>query len=224
MDKHELSKTDFDLIEKGLNALLNSGPDPALAEKNQGPAQHVHGRVYRMVGDRRRGCLNSLYIVRLLTQRGREVVTFPCRQCNAVETSSNRMIWGNATMNVVRPLGSAEIEKSSEVEAGGNIHELARGSSAVFRPGEASDVEMSSDNLAGLLRRVSEASTREIENLVGDLQALRKKLHTDGNRIQRDITEYAELTQQVMQLTKIISESVKKLPTALSVKGGAVGG
>jgi len=161
--------------------------------------------------------IRSLYIVRLLTQRGREVVTFPCRQCNVVETSSNRMIWGNATMNVVRPLGSAEIEKSSEVEAGGNIRELARGSSAVFRPGEASDVETSSDNLAGLLRRVSEASTREIENLVGDLQALRKKLHTDGNRIQRDITEYAELTQQVMQLTKIISESVKKLPTAPSV-------
>ena len=126
------------------------------------------------------------------------------------------MTWGNATMNVVRPLGSAEIEKSSEVEAGGNIRE-ARGSSAVFRPGEASDVETSSDNLAGLLRGVSEASTREIENLVGDLQALRKKLHTDGNRIQRDITEYAELTQQVMQLTKIISESVKKLPTAPSV-------
>ena len=118
-------------------------------------------------------------------------------------------------MNVVRPLGFAEIEKSSEVEAGGR--ELARGSSAVFRPGEASDVETSSDNLAGLLRGVSEASTREIENLVGDLQALRKKLHTDGNRIQRDITEYAELTQQVMQLTKIISESVKKLPTAPSV-------
>ena len=33
MDKHELSKTDFELIDKGLNALLNSGPDPALAEK-----------------------------------------------------------------------------------------------------------------------------------------------------------------------------------------------
>ena len=120
-------------------------------------------------------------------------------------------------MNVVRPLGSAEIEKSSEVETGGNIHELARGSSAAFPPGEASDVEISADNLAGLLRRVSEASTREVENLVGDLQALRKKLHTDGNRIQRDVSEYAELTQQVMQLTKIISESVKKLPTAPSV-------
>jgi hypothetical protein len=33
-NKHELSKTDFDLTEKGLNALLNSaGPDPAFAEK-----------------------------------------------------------------------------------------------------------------------------------------------------------------------------------------------
>jgi hypothetical protein len=124
---------------------------------------------------------------------------------------------GGATMNIARPLGSAEIEKSSEVEVGGNIHELARGSSAVVRPGEARDVEMSADNLAVLLRRVSEASTREIENLIGDLQALRKKLHTDGNRIQRDIAEYADLSQQVMQLTNIISESVKKLPTAPSV-------
>ena len=62
------------------------------------------------------------------------------------------------------------------------------------------------------------ASTREIENLTGDLQALRKKLDTDGDRIQRDIAEYGELAQQVMQLTKIISESVKKLPTASRVK------
>jgi hypothetical protein len=124
-------------------------------------------------------------------------------------------------MNFARPLGSAEIEKSSEVEAGENTHELAHGTSAVFRPGEASDVEMSPDSLAGLLRRVSEASTREIENLTGDLQALRKKLHTDGDRIQRDIAEYGELAQQVMQLTKIISESVKKLPTTSRVKAAS---
>jgi hypothetical protein len=119
-------------------------------------------------------------------------------------------------MNIARPLGSAEIEKSSEVEVGGNIHELARGSSAVFRQPEASDVEISADNLTALLRRVSEASTRKIENLIGDLQSLRKKLHTDGNRIQRDIAEYSELSQQVLQLTNIISESVKKLPATPS--------
>ena len=120
-------------------------------------------------------------------------------------------------MNIARPLGSAEIEKSSEVDIAGNIHELARGSSAVFRQSETSDDEMSTDNLAGLLRRVAEASTREVDSLIGDLQALRRKLNADGNRIQRDIAEYSELSQQVMQLANIISESVKKLPVAVGI-------
>jgi hypothetical protein len=111
-------------------------------------------------------------------------------------------------MNIARPLGSAELE----VEVGKNVHELARGSNAVFCQPETPDVEISADNLTALLRRVSEASTRDIENLIGDLQSLRRKLHTDGNRIQREIAEHAELSQQVMQLTSIISESVKKLP------------
>jgi len=120
-------------------------------------------------------------------------------------------------MNVVRPLGTAEIEKSLEVEIEGNIQELARGGSAVFRQGEGSDAETSTDNLGTLLRRVSEASTREVDNLIGDLQSLRRKLSLDGNRIQREIAEYAELSQQVMQLTNIISESVKKLPTTAGI-------
>jgi len=120
---------------------------------------------------------------------------------------------GDANMNVVRPLGTAEIEKSLEVEIEGNIQELARGSNAVFRQGEGSDA----DNLGSLLRRVSDVSTREVDNLIGDLQSLRRKLSLDGNRIQREIAEYAELSQQVMQLTNIISESVKKLPTTAGI-------
>jgi hypothetical protein len=120
-------------------------------------------------------------------------------------------------MNIARPLGTAELEKALEVEVRENIHELARGSSAVFRQGEGGDAETSTDNLAGLLRRVSDASTREVDSLISDLQALRRKLNTDGNRIQRDIAEFTELSQQVMQLTNIISESVKKLPAATGI-------
>ena len=121
---------------------------------------------------------------------------------------------GDATMNVARPLGTMEIEKTLEVEIAGNIQELARGSNTVFRQAEGADAEISTENLAGLLRRVSEGSTREVDNLISDLQALRRKLNSDGNRIQREITEYSELSQQVMRLTNIISESVKKLPAA----------
>lgn len=113
-----------------------------------------------------------------------------------------------------RPLGAAEIEKSAEMEVGGNIHDLPPVTSAALGQGETSDAEISVDNLTALLRRVSEESTREIENLIGELQVLRKKLFSDSNRIQRDIAEHAALSQQVMQLTNIISASVKKLPEA----------
>jgi hypothetical protein len=41
---------------------------------------------------------------------------------------------------------------------------------------------------------------------------LRNQLQNAGNRIQRDIAEYSELSQQIMQLTAVISDSVKKLP------------
>ena len=52
----------------------------------------------------------------------------------------------------------------------------------------------------------------KIESLIVELKTVHKKLQTDGDRIQRDIAEHADLSQQVMQLTKIISDSVKKLP------------
>jgi hypothetical protein len=63
-----------------------------------------------------------------------------------------------------------------------------------------------------LLRQVSEAATREIDMLINQLQRLRTQIQNVGNRIQRDIAQYTELSQQTMQLTAIISDGVKKLP------------
>ena len=112
-------------------------------------------------------------------------------------------------MIVAEPLGSAE-DKSLELELGRNIHKLARSGAAVRQP--AGDGETSAENLGNLLRQLSKTSLSEIDNLISELQTLRRKLQTDGDRIERDIAEHAELSQQVMQLTKIISDSVKKLP------------
>ena len=77
---------------------------------------------------------------------------------------------------------------------------------------ESSDGEMSGEYLGALLRQVSKNSIGEIDSLIVELKTLHKKLQTDGDRIQRDIAQHAELSQQVMQLTKIISDSVKQLP------------
>jgi DNA anti-recombination protein RmuC len=141
----------------------------------------------------------------------REVVTFLCGDPTAPQTEAINV--RDATMNIVKPIAMGSAEASSEMELGGNIRELARGSAA-FRQAESSDDEMSASSLDTLLGRVSENSTREIENLIGELQRLHKKLQTDRNRVQRYIAEYAAMNQQVMQLTKIIFESVKKLPDA----------
>ena len=73
---------------------------------------------------------------------------------------------------------------------------------------------MSAENLDSLLRQLSRTSLSEIDNLISELQTLRRKLQADGDRIERDIANYAELSHQVMQLTTIISDSVKKLPGA----------
>jgi hypothetical protein len=89
---------------------------------------------------------------------------------------------------------------------------LMHGTFELQRQTESSDGEMSGEHLGTLLRQVSKTSIGEIESLIVELKTLHKKLQTDGDRIQRDIAEHAELSQQVMQLTKIISDSVKKLP------------
>ena len=121
-------------------------------------------------------------------------------------------------MSLVKPLGSAKISHSTEVEVEGNIRELVR-DNATFRQAENSDGEMATGSLTTLLGRVSGNSTHEIDNLIGDLQILRKKLQADGNRIRRDIEEYAALSQSVMQLTTIVSDSMKKLPDASGGSG-----
>jgi hypothetical protein len=110
---------------------------------------------------------------------------------------------------------STKISQSSEIDVGGNIHELlvTRPSDAIRQADIAGD-EIAVNSVVPFLRRVSEASRREIKDLVDALQTLDKKLQTDGDRIQRDVEEYTELSKHVMQLTTIVSGSVKELSRA----------
>jgi hypothetical protein len=109
--------------------------------------------------------------------------------------------------------GSTKISQSSEIDAGGKIHELlVRASHATHEADIAGD-EIAVNSVAPFLRRASEASRREIKHLVDTLQTLDKKIQTDGDRIQRDIEEHTELSAHVLQLTMIVSESVNSRPT-----------
>jgi hypothetical protein len=123
---------------------------------------------------------------------------------------------GVCVMSSVKSLDAKSLDKSIETEVEGNIRELVRRDGAASRQGNSQasnqainqgggDSEVSASNLNTLLRRVSGNSAREIDDLIGELQNLRDKLEADGHRVQRDIMDYADLSQAVMQLTKIIS-------------------
>jgi len=119
-------------------------------------------------------------------------------------------------MSYVQPIqSSAEFKADLDVEE--SVRTLA--ADVVFRQDDNSNSDATTNSLSALLRRVSGNSTREIDTLIGDLRDLREKLRSDGDRIHRDIVEYAALSQQVMQLSKIISESVKRLPDAPGADG-----
>jgi len=74
-------------------------------------------------------------------------------------------------MNVAKPVGSAAINQSSEMDVEGGIHELLTRASDALRQAENSDEEMLA-SVDTWLGRVSESSTREIENLIDKLQTL----------------------------------------------------
>jgi hypothetical protein len=113
-------------------------------------------------------------------------------------------------MNFSKPFGPSTTE-TSEGEVDSNVRELTHGRAAFHQDGNGGS-DMSVTGLGRLLRRVSSNSGREIDTLISQLQALRDKLATDSERLQHNISEYASLSQHVMEVTKIIAESVHKFP------------
>ena len=53
---------------------------------------------------------------------------------------------------------------------------------------------------------------------IGELKTLRQKLATDGSRLERQLAEYARLSQSVTQLTKIIAEGLTYLEKGPSLR------
>jgi hypothetical protein len=116
---------------------------------------------------------------------------------------------------------SAEVETSVETEMEGEIREFVRRDVAGNLRRPESDSEIVASNIGALLQRVAGTSVQEIEKLIGELQTLRDMLQSESARVQREIVEYATLSQAAMQSTKIIAESLthwKKVPDAPSLR------
>jgi hypothetical protein len=124
-------------------------------------------------------------------------------------------------MSLIKSREPAEIDKPAETEVEGEIREFVRRDVATLRRQPENDSEMVASNISSLLQRVAGTSVQEIDKLIVELQTLRDMLHNEGARVQREIVEYATLSQAAMQSTKIIAESLthwKKVPDAPSIR------
>jgi len=124
-------------------------------------------------------------------------------------------------MTLIKTREPADLEKAVESAVEGEIREFVRRDVATLRRQPESDSEMVASNISSLLQRVAGTSVQEIDKLIGELQTLREMLHKEGARVQREIVEYATLSQAAMQSTKIIAESLthwKKVPDAPSIR------
>ncbi|MGC2074651.1 MAG: hypothetical protein WA728_01155 [Xanthobacteraceae bacterium] len=104
-------------------------------------------------------------------------------------------------------------DKSSEPELEGDIRTMVWADASGRKAVEGEDDQMSPGNLTATLREISRVSIDEVDILIHELQTLRRKLQTERERIERDITEYATLSSQASQVTKIVLDGVKQLPT-----------
>ena len=108
-------------------------------------------------------------------------------------------------MNVFKPDRFAGKEPSATAEIEQEIREIRRGPS---REIVESGSEAAANSIVGVIQRVAGTSVSDIDNLIADLSQLRDHLHDEGQRVQHEITNYAQMSQAVLQSLKVISETV----------------
>ena len=80
--------------------------------------------------------------------------------------------------------------------------------SEVIRGNAMTDSELLANTVQTLVQRVAGTSVQEIDGLIAELQALRALLEEEAARVQRNLAEYAHLSQSAMQSTWIIAGSL----------------
>ncbi len=123
--------------------------------------------------------------------------------------------------NLSEKVDSIESDSSltavSDVEAG--IRDFVRNDVAYLRrpaagvvsadaPATETTADATVNNVNSLIQRVAGTSLAEIENLVAELESLRDLLHNEGQRVQREIAGYAQLSQAAMKSTRMIADNV----------------
>jgi len=119
-------------------------------------------------------------------------------------------------MTVIKAERTAEADQATAAataaveEVEGEIRAFVRRDLSVFRrrQQEHGGGEAAVENVNSVIERVSGASVVEIERVMGELSQVRDMLRNEGQRVQREISGYASLSQAAMTSMKIIGDSL----------------
>jgi hypothetical protein len=111
---------------------------------------------------------------------------------------------------------NADLAAVSDVEAGirdfvrNDIAYLRRPTPSMVPPPvpEQDDADVAVSNVNTLIQRVAGASLNEIENLIAELEELRDLMHNEGERVQRELQGYAQLSHAAMKSSRVIADNL----------------
>lgn len=125
-------------------------------------------------------------------------------------------------MTAIQSGKPVDLDQPETTEMEGEIREFVRRDVATLRRNTETESDLVANNINSLIQRVAGTSIQEIDRLIGEIKTVRDLLHSEGARVQREIAQYAHLSQSAMQSTKIIADSLaqwQNVGNARSVRG-----
>jgi CBS-domain-containing membrane protein len=105
------------------------------------------------------------------------------------------------------PKKLSDVDQATANPVEGEIREFVRRYHQQRSKADAAN-DPAPEKLNELTRRVTGASAEEIDQVILELQRVRDMLHSEGERLSREIARYAILNQQLMTGIKVITENI----------------
>ena len=110
-----------------------------------------------------------------------------------------------------RPERPVNVDQPAGAEIESEVRDFVRRDFTVARRRHVdTSVDSGVENIHSLIHRVAGVSIGEIERVIGELQAMRDRLREAGDRAQREITAYADVSHAAMASVQAIADNLSR--------------